>query len=89
MGTMTPQKLLQQWTLENLTTEMATGHTLQNLVKIQRAIDAINLTLYNLRSDVDNLIVHTGMKQKTRKKRPAKANLSSPASDHTKQIPAE
>lgn len=28
MGTMTPQKLLNQWTLENMTAEMATGHTL-------------------------------------------------------------
>ena len=68
MGTMTPQKLLQQWVLENMTTEMATGHTLQNLVKIQRAIDAINITLYKLRADVDSLIAHTGMKPKGKKK---------------------
>ena len=68
MGTMTPQKLLQQWVLENMTTEMATGHTLQNLVKIQRAIDAINITLYKSRADVDSLIAHTGMKPKGKKK---------------------
>ena len=41
MGTMTPQKLLNQWKLENMTVEMATGHTLQNLVKIQQAIDHV------------------------------------------------
>ena len=72
MGTMTPQKLLQQWVLENMTTEMATGHTLQNLVKIQKSIDAINITLYKLRADVDSLIVHTGMKPKSKKKPPKK-----------------
>jgi len=72
MGTITPQKLLQQWTLEQMTTEMATGHTLQNLVKIQRAIDAINITLYKLRTDVDSLIAHTGMKPKGKKKPPKK-----------------
>jgi len=68
MGTMTPEKLLQQWTLEQMTTEMATGHTLQNLVKIQRALDAINLTLYKLRADVDSLIAHTKMTPKGKKK---------------------
>lgn len=72
MGTMTPQKLLSQWTLENMTTEMATGHILQNLVKIQQAIDAINIMLYNLRADVDSLITHTGMKPKDKKKPPKK-----------------
>jgi hypothetical protein len=34
---------------------------LQHLTKIQTAIDAINITLYNLRADVDSLIAHTGM----------------------------
>jgi hypothetical protein len=52
---------------------MATGHSLQNLVKIQQAIDTINLTLYNLRADVDSLIAHTGMKpHPTGKKKPPK-----------------
>ena len=77
MGTMTPEKLLRQWSLEQMTTEMATGHTLQNLVKIQKAIDAINITLYNLRADVDSLIAHTGMKPKGKKSQQGKANLSS------------
>jgi len=73
MGTMTPQKLLQQWKLENMTVEMTTGHILQNLVKIQTAIDAINITLYNLRADVDSLIAYTEMKKpKSKKKSPEK-----------------
>ncbi len=53
--------------------EMATGHSLQNLVKIQQTIDAINIMLYNIRADVDSLIAHTGMKPKpTGKKKPPK-----------------
>jgi hypothetical protein len=62
MGTMQPQELLKQWELETLSVPMATGHSLQNLVKMQQAIDAINITLYNLRADVDSLIAHTGLK---------------------------
>lgn len=74
MGTLPPKDLLREWTLEKLTIEMVTGHTLQNLVKVQQAIDAIQITLRNLRADVDSLIAHTGMKPKPKgtKKKPAK-----------------
>ncbi|NIT62020.1 MAG: hypothetical protein GWN00_39250 [Aliifodinibius sp.] len=73
MDTMTPQELLRQWRLEKMTPEMAMGHLLQNLVKIQRAMDATNITLYNLRADVDSLIAHTQMKPNPRgKKKPPK-----------------
>ncbi len=73
MGTMHPQELLKQWELETMPVEMATGHSLQNLVKIQQAIDTINIAFYNLRADVDNLIAHTGMKpHQTGKKKPPK-----------------
>jgi len=74
MGTLTPQNLLKEWMLEKLTTEMATGHTLQNLVKMQEAIKTIQVTLHNLRADVDSLIAHTGMppNPKGRKKPPKK-----------------
>jgi hypothetical protein len=73
MGTMSPQELLKQWRGEKMTAEMAMGHVLQNLVKIQRAMDAINITLYNLRADVDSLIAHTKMKPNPRgKKKPPK-----------------
>ena len=73
MGTLPPQDLLKEWTLEKLTVEMATGHTVQNLVKLQQAIDAINITLYNLRADIDSLIAHTGMRPNAKgKKKPPK-----------------
>jgi len=73
MGTLHPQELLKQWELEKISHEMATGHSLQNLVKIQQTIDAINITLYNIRADVDSLITHTGMKPNLKgKKKPPK-----------------
>ena len=73
MGTLHPQDLLKEWTLEKLTVEMATGHTVQNLVKIQQVIDTIQITLRNLRSDVDSLIAHTGMPPNPKgKKKPLK-----------------
>ena len=53
-----------------MTVEMTTGHILQNLIKIQTAIDALNITLYNLRADVDSLIAHTGTNPKGKKKPP-------------------
>jgi hypothetical protein len=68
-----PQELLNQWELEKIPMEMATGHSLQNLVKIQQTIDAINIMLYNIRADVDSLMAHTGMKPNAKgKKKPPK-----------------
>ena len=58
MGTMSPPEILKKWKREEITVEMATGHSLQNLVRIQTAIDALNITLYNLRADVDSLIAN-------------------------------
>lgn len=73
MSTITPGELLSMWAKEQLTLEMATGHSLQNLVKIQKTIDAINISLYNIRADVDSLIAHTGMKPNAKgKKKPPK-----------------
>ncbi|MCP4370729.1 MAG: hypothetical protein GY797_21840 [Deltaproteobacteria bacterium] len=70
---MPPQDLLKKWEREEITVEMAIGHILQNLAKIQTAIDAINITLYNLRAMVDSLIAHTGMKPNPKgKKKPPK-----------------
>jgi len=68
MGTIHPQKLLNKWQLEEMTVEMEIGHILQNSVKIQAAIDAINITLRKLKADVDSLITHTGMNPKGKKK---------------------
>ncbi len=74
MGTMPPQELIKKWEREEITVEMAIGHILQHLAKIQTVIDAINITLYNLRADVDSLIAHTGMipNPKGKKKPPKK-----------------
>jgi FtsZ-binding cell division protein ZapB len=70
---------------------MATGHILENLVKIQQAIDAINITLYNLRAAVDSLIANTGIKltQKASKSRSNKAkhpSLNNQAYQHQKDL---
>ncbi len=73
MGTMPPQDLLKKWQREEITAEMAIGHILQNLAKVQTAIDAINLTLYDLRAMVDSLIAHTGIMPNPKgKKKPPK-----------------
>ena len=72
MGTLPPQKLLQHWAQENMTVEMATGHTLQNLVNLQQAIEALQISLRSLRTDVDSLIAQSQIKPKRR------GNLKSP-----------
>ena len=69
MGTLSPRELLKEWTLEKLTVEMVTGHSLQNLVRIQQSIDTLQITLRKLRADVDSLIAHTGMKPNPKDKR--------------------
>ncbi len=74
MGTIKPDELLKSWSLGNMTAEMAVGHLIQNLVKLQTAIENINITLYTLCADVDSLIAHTGMmpNPKGKKKSPKK-----------------
>ncbi len=52
MSTVTPTELLKLWTLENMQPEMAVGHILQNLVKLQTMV-------IDLRIDVDRLIALT------------------------------
>ncbi len=48
MGTMTPEKLLQLWKLEKISVEMAIGHVLQNLVKLQTEHKARTIAIYDL-----------------------------------------
>jgi hypothetical protein len=73
MGTMLPKELLKLWELAKISVEMAIGHILQNIVKIQTAIDMINLTLRHLRADVDYLATHSGVQLPSKgKKKPAK-----------------
>lgn len=40
MGTMSPDELARLWRQEQITVEMAIGHMTQNLVQLQRALDA-------------------------------------------------
>jgi hypothetical protein len=72
MGTMNPNELLKLWTLEQVSVEMAIGHILQNMVKTSETLGTHDTSLYKLRSNVDDLIVHTGVKprSKNRKKYP-------------------
>ncbi len=55
METLHPDELLKLWQREDLPTEMAIGQLLQNLSKMQTAIDSNNIALYRLRSDFDSL----------------------------------
>jgi len=71
MSTMHPDELLKLWKLEKLPLEMAMGHVLQNLVRMQTTIESHDASLYNLRGHVDGLIAHTGMEPRSRGKRQA------------------
>ena len=55
MATVTPDELLRLWRQESVTLEMAIGHLIQNLVKQQAAIAAMQSTLSALRVDVDRM----------------------------------
>lgn len=52
MGTFTPQDLLNQWRSERLTTEMAIGHILQNLVQLNDSVNKLMNVQYEMRSDI-------------------------------------
>lgn len=57
MGTLHPEELRSLWDREDLSIEAAIGQLLQNLAKMQTAIDANNISLYRLRSEFDGLVV--------------------------------
>lgn len=69
MGTVAPEELLRSWIQEKMPIEMTMGHILQNLVKMYTDIAAIHDMLYTLGADVDGLIVHTGMKPRSKSKK--------------------
>jgi len=54
MATHTPSELLKAWQREEITTEMAIGHLIQNILKLEAALVAVNLALYQLRAEVDS-----------------------------------
>lgn len=47
MGTMAPDELARLWREESLGVEMAIGHITQNLVQLQRMLDAQRQLLHN------------------------------------------
>ena len=51
MSAMQPSELLRQWAGEDLPTETAIGHVLQNLVKLQANVDALKETVALLRAE--------------------------------------
>jgi hypothetical protein len=53
IATMPPDELLRLWSRESLTSEMAIGHLIQNLVHQQAALAAVQSTLSGLRKDVE------------------------------------
>jgi hypothetical protein len=61
MGTLTPPELFRAWQREDLTAEMAIGQLIQTILKLETALTNLNLTLYQLRADVDSLIAHSGL----------------------------
>jgi hypothetical protein len=69
MSTMAPEKLLNLWKREEISVEMAIGHILQNLVKLETAHDAYTIAVDNLQANVNDLIAHTGMEPRSKSKR--------------------
>lgn len=58
MATYAPAELLQLWKTEQITVEMATGHLLQQLVKLYNELETQRAAMINLRADVDRLLIH-------------------------------
>jgi len=54
MATHTPSELLKAWQREEITAEMAIGHLIQNILKLEEALVAVNLALYQVRAEVDS-----------------------------------
>lgn len=63
MGTMPPKELLTLWARDDMPVEMAIGHILQNLAKLQAAIEANHLKIRHLQTALDNLIGKDYQKQ--------------------------
>lgn len=56
MGTMPPKELLTLWTREDMTVEMAIGHILQNLTKLQTTVETNHFKLHQLQSTFERAI---------------------------------
>ena len=56
MGTMPPKELLDLWTRDDISVEMAIGHILQNLVKLQTTVETNHLKLRQLQINLEDVI---------------------------------
>jgi len=56
MSTYEPDQLLQLWKQDQIDTEMAIGHLLQNLVTQYQAMKKMNAALIRLQLDLENLL---------------------------------
>ncbi len=55
MSTYPPDQLLQLWKSEQIDSQMAIGHVLQNLVILTELINKLNAAQARVKLDVDNL----------------------------------
>ena len=66
---------------EQITVEMATGHLLQQFVKLYSELEAQRTAVINLRADVDRLLVHAQLSPAV------KSKLKLPKSDEAPEQP--
>ncbi|MCP4372637.1 MAG: hypothetical protein GY797_31695 [Deltaproteobacteria bacterium] len=73
MGTMPPKELLTLWARDDMPIEMAVGHMLQNLAKLQASVEANHLKIRQLQTILESLIGKDRATQKiTRHKKSSK-----------------
>jgi hypothetical protein len=65
MGTMSPKELLTLWARDDMPVEMAVGHILQNLAKLQAYLEANHLKIRRLQTALESLIDKDKATQKT------------------------
>lgn len=53
MATVSPDELLRLWSREELTSDMAIGHVLQNMVQQQTILFGLQSTIATLRADIE------------------------------------
>ena len=61
MGTVTPDELLRLYTLEEITTEQAVGHIVQNLAQIKKSLETLRKELETLKKEDERLKAFVGM----------------------------
>lgn len=72
MGTLPPDQLLKLWEREELTVEQAIGHLLQQICRLQTALEAGNISHYQLRAEVNSLKTHLSILPHNKKPRSKK-----------------